>query len=626
MDTIPIEIFNIILENIDNIKNLVLVNKYCHKFSKSHILENYYIKWYSKESGKNLIVYDPKQLELFTNIKKAKILNPISYDINSNNLTSLDLNYFNASNNKLNLPNLKKLCIHRIENVHKIEYFHEGLEYLEIKELKEYYFPCLPNSLITFKMRKITDLNMPVLPAGLIELELTVGNEIQILIGKLLKQLFNLKKLKLRNLILDDENCLPESLEILDLGDKYSHKIFKLPTNLQELHIGIPQEEESHDLPNLRKLTIEYLPEKSWCTNFNFSKLEELCIKSGRLHFNLPPLKKIICHPNFYIPLGSNIDTCETIHNLNSSSLSKKWKIIRFDNGYAIESHNSIKERNEYNKYMDYARYSEDFGKNTLHSFYEYEELIDRDLKDKTLDSYYHYFGKINTKTKIMYRTYPSKTIGTTNTYDSLKNKLTNYANGFLIDILSNFCCFVTGFYIMELMHSSIVSETIDIYCYTGHIDAMKRYLQNKYHAEEIHDNYFFVKCLNHLIKIRDSNEQRLFSFENVIIRMTSNGLKIYNNIPVNYNFLTTNMCYIKEHINSEKVDNKYHFLATLSILYKNNVNILFTNGIIKLLSGIFTNYSYPEYNFSYCDIYNKYHKNSEFINILKTELLLNYL
>ena len=106
---------------------------------------------------------------------------------------------------------------------------------------------------------------------------------------------------------------------------------------------------------------------------------------------------------------------------------------------------------------------------------------------------------------------------------------------------------------------------------------------------------------------------------------MKENELKIYNNIPVSYNFLTSNICYIKEYTDLEKVDNKYHFLRTLSILYKNDVNILLTNGIIKLLSDIFKDYSYPEYNLSYCDIYDKYYKNPEFINILRTELF-NYL
>ena len=137
MDTLPIEIFSIILKNINNIKNLVLVNKYYHEFFRYYILENYYIKWYCNdiESAKNLIVNEPKQLELSTNIKKAKILNTISFDINSNNLISLKLNYLNVTNNKLNLPNLKKLCINKIEGVQNgKKYFNEGLEYLEIKE------------------------------------------------------------------------------------------------------------------------------------------------------------------------------------------------------------------------------------------------------------------------------------------------------------------------------------------------------------------------------------------------------------------------------------------------------------------------------------------------------------
>ena len=174
-------------------------------------------------------------------------------------------------------------------------------------------------------------------------------------------------------------------------------------------------------------------------------------------------------------------------------------------------------------------------------------------------------------------------------------------------------------------MQSGIVSDTIDIYCHADDLEKMKIYLENKYNAKEICNDYFFVNSLKHLIKIRNLDEQRLFSFENVIIKMKENELKIYNNIPVSYDFLTSNICYIKEYTNLEKVDNKYHFLRTLSILYKNGVNILLTNGIIKLLSDIFTDYSYPEYNFSYRYIYDKYHKNSEFINILRTELL-NYL
>ena len=119
--------------------------------------------------------------------------------------------------------------------------------------------------------------------------------------------------------------------------------------------------------------------------------------------------------------------------------------------------------------------------------------------------------------------------------------------------------------------------------------------------------------------------QQRLFSFENFIIKMKENELKIYNNIPVSYNFLITNICYIREYTESGKIDNKYRFLSTLSILYKNDVNILLTNGIIKLLSDIFKDYIYPEYNLSYCGIYDKYHENPEFINILRTELF-NYL
>ena len=75
----------------------------------------------------------------------------------------------------------------------------------------------------------------------------------------------------------------------------------------------------------------------------------------------------------------------------------KKWNIIRFDNGYAVESHNATKERNEYNKYIDRARYGEDYGKYTVRSFHKCEELIDEDSRTDTLDSRYNYVGKINT-------------------------------------------------------------------------------------------------------------------------------------------------------------------------------------------------------------------------------------
>lgn len=626
MDTIPFEIFSIILKNIGNIKNLVSVNKYFHEFSQSWILENCYIKWYSgnAESAKKLIVYDLKQLESYSGITKANILNTNSGDINSTNLTSLEIDYLDVECNKLNLPNLKKLCVNdALMCGFSKKYFNEGLEYLEIKEICKNNFPHLPNSLISLRIGSMKlNFDFVVFPVGLIELELTITDISTI--GDSMKQLLNLKKLKLSNFRHSISNCLPDSLEILDLGDEYCYQIFKLPKYLKELHIGLPRNEESHELPNLIKLTIEFLPEKSWCNKFNFSKLEELCIKSGGTNFTLPSLKKLICHPKFYIPATIKIDTYETVSCLRYLSLSKRWKIIRFDNFCAIESHDSFKERNEYNKNIDRARYGEDFGRSTTHSFKTQDELTDKDLIDKAPNYFDMYFGKINTRTKTMYRKYPVNNEITKHTYATLKYKLTNYANGFLIDILSKFSCFITGFYIVELMHSDIVSDTIDIYCLFD-LENLKLYVCNKYNAIEVCYNYFYIKSINHLIKIRDAEEQRLFSFENVIINIVENELKIYNNIPVCYNFLTTNRCYIKEYTDPKYINNKCHFLSILSILYKNDVNLLLTNGIISLLSDIFKNYSYPEYNFSYRDICNKYHGHPEFINILKTELLLNY-
>ena len=106
---------------------------------------------------------------------------------------------------------------------------------------------------------------------------------------------------------------------------------------------------------------------------------------------------------------------------------------------------------------------------------------------------------------------------------------------------------------------------------------------------------------------------------------MESDELKIYNNLSVLGNFLTTNTCYIKENINLDGIGKKSQFLAKLSFLYKNDVNILLTNCTIKLFSNIFKKYSYPEYNFSYLDIYKKYNENPEFINISITELNLNF-
>lgn len=630
MDTIPEEIISIILQNIENIKNFVLINKYCYDNSRSYILKNCGVKWYSdnKELCKNLIVNNSDQLKLYNGFKKVKILEVINNNvISSDTITSIEINRL-VTCTKLNLPNLKKISINSLEyDTEQRIQFNKGLEYLQIKNC--YQIPSLEDSSEDTPLSQIM-----ILPYELIELDIDRISLNGIYFSgnchQMWKNLHNLKKIRLRCEFSGLIDCLPDSLEILDLGDNYNFKISKLPPKLKELHIGTLYEEASYDFSNLRKLTIVNLDKTANWDNFKISQLDELCIKridgiyDNNKTKNSIITKKIICSPVFK-PNKYSETIYKTILDLSRYSLSHHWENIQFDNGYAIETHTCFDSRNNYTKKIDRVRYGEDYSRNTSKMFRGIE-LIDSDLNDSILNLNFHYFGKINTHKKTMSRIIlhdvKNKQILT---YDKLKNKIMSYCNGILLDILANFECFITGSYIIELMQPDFVSDTIDIYYYRKSSKKIKKHLQNKYNAIEIVNNYYFVNGINHLIKLHCSTKNRFFSFENVIISVDDNELKIHNNIPVPHNFLTTNRCYFKGHLTMKDLDDIPHFLRILSILYKKDIIILLTNCVIKLISDVFINHSYPEYNFSYLDTYEKYHKNIEFINILKTELLLNH-
>lgn len=633
MDTIPEDIISIILKNIENIKNFVLINKYCDNNSRSYILKNCSVKWYSdnKELYKNLIVNNSDQLKLCNGFKKVKILEVINNNvISSDTITSIEINRL-VTCAKLNLPNLKKISINNLEydTEHPIQ-FNKGLEYLQIKNY--YQTPSIEDT-----SDEETPLSqIMILPYELIELDIDRISLDGIVYfsdncHQMWKNLHNLKKLRLRCKFSGSIDCLPNSLEILDLGDNYNFKIFKLPPKLKELHIGTLYEEASYDFSNLRKLTIVNLDKTANLVNFKISQLDELCIKRiddiyvNNKTKNSIITKKIICCPVFN-PNKYSETIYKTILDLSRYSLSHHWKNIQFDNGYAIETHTCFDSRNNYTKKIDRVRYGEDYSRNTSKMF-RGRELIDSDLNDTSiLNLQFHYFGKINTHKKTMSRIILHDVKNKQKlTYAELKNKIMSYCNGILLDILSNFECFITGLYIIELMQPDFVSCTIDIYYYRKSFEKIKKHLRNKYNAIEIVNNYYFVNGINHLIKLHCSTKNRFFSFENVIISVDNNELKIRNDIPVPYNFLTTNRCYFKGNIIMKNLNDIPHFLRILSILYKKDIIILLTNCVIKLISDVFIKHSYPEYNFSYLDTYEKYHKNIEFINILKTELLLNH-
>lgn len=334
-------------------------------------------------------------------------------------------------------------------------------------------------------------------------------------------------------------------------------------------------------------------------------------------------LEKITSYPNSIV--NPCADIYETIYCLERTSVSILWKILKFDENYVIETHKSLDDKIRYDTKIDRAKYGEDFAYYTNKNFHKYTKLKDNRIDGKVLGSNFgNYFGTVNTESKILYRT-ETKDIKSFRTYDILK-KIREYNNGFLIDILTNYKRFLTGFYVMELMNDDIISDFIDIRCDFNERKLLKSYLIEKCSGIEICYNCFYVNSLDHLIKLGNSQiEVSPFSFENVIIKIDSGELKIYDNIPVHYNFLTTNTCYIKEIYYSEKTYNKYHLLRNLSILHKNKVNILLTNGTIKLLSNIFAEDNYPECKFNYKKLCKEYQKHPEFINILKTELLLYF-
>ena len=138
-------------------------------------------------------------------------------------------------------------------------------------------------------------------------------------------------------------------------------------------------------------------------------------------------------------------------------------------------------------------------------------------------------------------------------------------------------------------------------------------------------ENYYIITGLDHLIKIHSKCEKRVFSFENIEIKMKDNNLVIYNNLKTYDNFFTTNTCCIvsvggllPEHLDVEQ------FLNTLYILYKNKIKIVLTNTVIKLLLDIFRNHNCIYNDFSYRNICQKYKNCSNFYEIIETELILN--
>lgn len=603
MDALPIEIYNIILDYLDEIGSIISVSKYIYNISKSWIFNNCYFKSYCQNNNftGNIIVTNLEQLNCFSKAKKIKFIGefddfPISTELKELTIKICNFysNPFTNSLEKIKIKNLFKLT-------NKVEYFDQNLKHLEIGYCNDFRSLILPNSLLTLKLGKIPCI--PELATSLKELKLSFHKYYdyskQII---MLKNLTHLKILRIKNCGYDLSDILSDSIEILDLGITYNLILTRLPKNLRELSIGRLEIRHLKNIPNIKKLTIQHFDDLS---KFN---LEELFIKTtctNRIEYpkNLKQYGKII-----------------------NTMVSPNWEKIIFN------------------------------GNNITEIYNNHEDWVNSGIPSEN----YEYTSKVDTRNKIIHRSLENG-ISISDRYDAIKQKIRNYSNGFLLDILSNFNCAITGFYIMELMqpeNSNIKSDIITIcfdnryrryqtelrdylsknYDRTELYDYLSKYdrtelhdnLSKKYDRTELHDylskkydairikGYYFIKGLQHLIKI---NNDEIFSFDEVLIKMKGTDIIIYNN---SNNSFTTNTCYILENTCYQSYGIEINILNTLGILKKNKINLLLTSYSIFILSELLKNNKKYEYNFSYIDLYNKYGNNNDFIKIIETELILN--
>lgn len=360
METVPIEIYNIILDYLDEITSIISVSKYIHSISKSWILKNCYFKSYCQNNNftGNIIITNLEQLKCFSKAKKIKFVGEFDDFPISNELKELTVKNWNVSTKTLKKSTIKNSSLEKIKikylygYLSNVPYFNQNLKHLEI------YFSTvnsliLPNSLLTLKLGKIPCIPAE-LPTSLKELKMSFYKHYEYLEQiAMLKNLTQLKILRIKNCKYDLSDILSDSVEILDLGDNYNLILTKLPKNLRELRIGTLEAERLKNIPNINKLTITYFDDLS-----KF-KLEELCIKSTYVNSikGQSSLKKISSSNIF--ECSKNLEQYEKIVN---TMISQNWKKIRFDKQDIIEI---------YDNYEDW------FNSGTLTENYEYIVNVD---------------------------------------------------------------------------------------------------------------------------------------------------------------------------------------------------------------------------------------------------------
>ena len=179
METVPIEIYNIILDYLDEITSIISVSKYIYGISKSWILKNCYFKWYCQNNNftGNIIVQNLEQLKCFSKSKKIKFVGDFDDFPISNELKELTVKNWNVSTKTLKKSTIKNSSLEKIKikylfgYLSDVPYFNQNLKHLEI------YFSTvksliLPNSLLTLKLGKIPCIPTE-LPSSLKELKMS---------------------------------------------------------------------------------------------------------------------------------------------------------------------------------------------------------------------------------------------------------------------------------------------------------------------------------------------------------------------------------------------------------------------------------------------------------------------